>query len=348
MNTLNSDALLKEISSELPCGEDLEYDSAFIELCQEAQGKAEQQVGDAIIQAQEPAWRAVQKQAIELLSQTKDIRILTILIQAALHNDGFYGLRDGLSLLRNLLEQHWDNIHPELDKEDNNDPTMRINALATLYDGAVMLQPVRTTALVRSRVMGAFSMRDIAVASGEITPTGDTPPPEMSAIDAAFMEAGQEQLQETNDAITESIEQLQAIEKFVTDQVGSDQATSFSALVQELRHTQPIMAERLARHGVTCDPGETEENGNAGSDVGAATGATLSGEINSRKDVIRAMEKIEQYYKTHESSSPVPLLIARAKKLVPMDFIDIIQNLAPDGMSQVETIRGPEGEENNY
>jgi type VI secretion system protein ImpA len=37
----------------------------------------------------------------------------------------------------------------------------------------------------------------------------------------------------------------------------------------------------------------------------------------------------------------------RAKKLVPMGFIDIIKNMAPDGLSEIETIRGPEEDDDD-
>ncbi|MCR3811683.1 hypothetical protein K3Z95_26440, partial [Pseudomonas aeruginosa] len=40
----------------------------------------------------------------------------------------------------------------------------------------------------------------------------------------------------------------------------------------------------------------------------------------------------------------VPVLLKRAKTLVTADFAEIVRNLIPDGISQFETLRGPESE----
>jgi type VI secretion system protein ImpA len=64
------------------------------------------------------------------------------------------------------------------------------------------------------------------------------------------------------------------------------------------------------------------------------------GEISSREDVVRALDKISAYYERHEPSSPIPLFMARCKRLVMMSFIDIVRELVPDAISQVEVLKG--------
>ncbi|MCF6236921.1 MAG: hypothetical protein L3J70_11220 [Gammaproteobacteria bacterium] len=39
-------------------------------------------------------------------------------------------------------------------------------------------------------------------------------------------------------------------------------------------------------------------------------------------------------------SSPVPLLLQRTKRLVSMDFMEIVKDLASDGVQQVEKVMG--------
>ena len=63
-------------------------------------------------------------------------------------------------------------------------------------------------------------------------------------------------------------------------------------------------------------------------------------EINSREDVIRVLDKICQYYQRFEPSSPIPMLLQRSKRLVSADFMDIVRDLAPDALAQVENLRG--------
>ena len=55
----NPESLLQPISADAPCGQDMEYDATFLELDRASQGKAEQQMGDTIVPAQEPDWKDV-------------------------------------------------------------------------------------------------------------------------------------------------------------------------------------------------------------------------------------------------------------------------------------------------
>ena len=46
--------------------------------------------------------------------------------------DGWPGLRDGLALLRGVVEQYWETAFPRLDPDDGNDPTERLNIIAAM------------------------------------------------------------------------------------------------------------------------------------------------------------------------------------------------------------------------
>jgi type VI secretion system protein ImpA len=74
--------------------------------------------------------------------------------------------------------------------------------------------------------------------------------------------------------------------------------------------------------------------------TGDASGRALSGRITSNHDVLRALDMIINHYEQKEPSSPVPLLIKRAKRLVGRSFVDIIRDLSPDAMSQVQLVSG--------
>lgn len=343
MSSFDIDDLLREVSPDTPCGEDLEYDSAFGELERSAQGKAEQQIGDSIIEAEEPDWREVQKLSSALFSRTKDIRIAIYLVRASVKISGYLGLRDGLALLERLLQQYWDGVYPELDADDNNDPTMRINALVTLCDEQMVLKPLRQSPLVSSRMMGNFSLRDLAIAAGQLQPTDPSETIEMAAVNAAFMDADPEALQATTDAVNQSIEAINHIENFITEQVGVANAASFADLASVLKEAHQALSEQLAKRGIG-EPEAPEFIGDAEVTTTSASprkSAALSGEINSREDVIRALDKIQDYYNKYEPTSPLPILMERSKKLVNMSFMEIIQNMAPDGLSQIEAIKGP-------
>ena len=56
MSFTDTDDLLREVSGEDPCGEDLSYDSLFVKLEQAAQPWPEQLFGDSLIPAEGPDW----------------------------------------------------------------------------------------------------------------------------------------------------------------------------------------------------------------------------------------------------------------------------------------------------
>jgi type VI secretion system protein ImpA len=61
--------------------------------------------------------------------------------------------------------------------------------------------------------------------------------------------------------------------------------------------------------------------------------------------VIVTLDKIIDYYRANEPSSPVPLLLQRAKRLVSVGFIDILRDIAPDALAQAEMVTGASVEE---
>jgi type VI secretion system protein ImpA len=342
MPSINLESLLEPVSAEAPCGPDLEYDPAFLDLDRRSESKPEQQMGSTVVPAQEPDWNDVATRAIELLGKTKDLRIATKVARALLHTQGIPGFASALTLMRGLVEKFWDGFYPKLDPEDDNDPTFRVNILMGLCDGPTFIDRIRVIPLVSSRSFGRFSLRDMAIASGEIPPPAEGEPPKSSAIEGAFTECPVPELQATADAIRSALESLKAIEAFVAEKVGASSGTNFSKLTDVLRSADKIMAAQLARRGVGVPGAGTAEGATVGPDGTVIGGQSMTGEINSREDVIRVLDKICNYYERVEPSSPIPILLKRSKRLVSASFLDIVRDVAPDGLSQVENLRGKE------
>jgi type VI secretion system protein ImpA len=60
--------------------------------------------------------------------------------------------------------------------------------------------------------------------------------------------------------------------------------------------------------------------------------------------VRNALDKIIAYYSQNEPSSPVPILLVRAKKLVGADFVSIMKDMAPNGLENVRLVGGIESD----
>lgn len=344
MGTIDTGALLEPVGGDSPCGPDLEY-SGVMELERLAQGKPQRQIGDAVLPAEEPDWAAVRDTALELARRTRDLRVLVKLAQALVRTDGYAGLADAIGLIRSTADQFWDCLYPPIDPEDG-DPTLRVNTLLGLCDPDLVLRAVREAPLVQSRAVGRFSLRDLAIVAGALPPPEGRDPPTAAAIDAAFIDAGSEALAATAARVRAAMDDLRGTESLFTDRVGARAAVSLGPLLSLLKEADKVLAHQGARWG--AGGGEDEPAGHADAAVGgapAARGGTGMGELRSREDVVRLLDRICEYYRVQEPSSPVPLLLERAKRLVHMDFMAIVQDLAPGGMTEIQTIRGPAPEE---
>ena len=102
------------------------------------------------------------------------------------------------------------------------------------------------------------------------------------------------------------------------------------------------MSEHLTQRGVSEAEVSSEASIGAKNEApGSQTSAQpMTGQINSQEDVIRVLDMACEYFKQHEPSSPVPLLLQRAKRLVAKDFMEILRDLTPAGVTQAEEISG--------
>ncbi|HET6280294.1 MAG TPA: type VI secretion system protein TssA [Polyangia bacterium] len=335
MPSLEIESILAPVSADEPSGIDLEYDGEFAELERSAQGKPDRQIGSTIVPAEEPDWGLVQRQATALLGRSKDLRVAAQLTRALLRTNGWWGLAQGLGVLRGIVDRYWERAHPRLDPDDNNDPTMRINILTSVADGA-LVSAVRTTPLIASRTMGRFSLKDLEIALGEATPANGTEAASMNALEAAVMDCDLAVLEDTLAAVRGCTEALAGLEVAVAARVDSALSPTFGKLSALIHKAETFLgAKLLQRAPASAAGGVMDGTGNGA----AGQGAPL-GEIRSRQDVIRALDRICAYYEKNEPSSPVPLFMARCKRLVMMSFVDIVRELVPDAVAQVEVLRG--------
>lgn len=330
--------LLQPVSPASPCGDDLEYDAAFLELERAAQGQPERQMGDAVLPAAPPDWRQVRDLASELFGRSKDLRIANHYLRSAIALDGLAGLNQALQVVLELLRRYWDDLYPKLDADDANDPTFRINALAGIGAEPV-IQLLWEAPLIRSRAFGAVSLRAALNAAGLQRFASESLGLEQVA--AAFQDSDDEQRERCRATLAEAQASLLAIEGEVNQRVGSERGADLAPLKQLLRHAVQIVAEQVPQAPGPAEHTATDELTPA---AGGTPAARSGGEIGNRDEVLRTLDRILGYYARHEPSSPVPVLLNRAKSLVSADFATIVRNLIPDGFSQFEKLRGPEGE----
>ena len=356
---IDIESLLSEVSPEAPCGEDLSYDASFLALEDMLRSKAGGGVVEGVEEVtEEPNWREVREKSIELLRRSKDIRVVMYLVIASLRMDGLAGLRDGLALLQELLDRFWEHLYPKLDPEDNNDPLERINILQSLspetvsdQDPMKFKQRLAEVPMCNSPQMGRFSLRDIQVAKGEISVQGDggTAGSGMSVIDAAFQDTATDELLAASQTTEEAIEHVATITTVFSKNAAQGQTPDLSDFQSVLGNIHKCIQGYLAKRGYG-EAGEESAPADAEAAGGEAQkgGISLAGEIRSPKEALLAIEKVCQYFDRHEPSSPVPMLLRRAQRLVSKNFMDVIADICPDAMSHVEMIGGSSSSDSDF
>jgi type VI secretion system protein ImpA len=343
MSIVDVDALLEELAADAPCGPNLEYDPAFLELEQSALGKPEVQYGNTIVPAAPPEWKLVKKQALDLLGRTRDLRVAMPLVRALLALHAMPGFADGVRLLDRLVSERWDSVHPQLDADDDHDPTLRINSLAMLADTVTVIREVKETAFIQLPGLGPLTVRLLEQAAGEVPVPKGQPVVAQSSIDAALRDVPAEALVEAANAVTLAHDGIVNIEVALVRQVGTSRTINLDVLARQLRRMRDLLASHLP-HTEPSDamPDSSIPGASANGATAAPAAAPISGEIGSRADVLRMLDKILAYYQRHEPSSPVPMLIERAKRLAPKSFYEIMEELAPESVGQIKILRGPQ------
>ncbi|HEY4185936.1 MAG TPA: type VI secretion system protein TssA [Polyangia bacterium] len=341
MTSSELETFLAPVSAEAPCGVDLEagdrYDPAFTELERISQGKAEQQIGSTIVAAEEPDWKAVRRKATEILARSKDLRVACHLANAMLRTDGWSGFAVGLAVLRGFVERYWEQLYPALDPDDG-DPQVRITSFMSV-SGDQTVTALRSMALIASRTLGRFSVKDLEIASGDAQPDKNmTTPPTTASIDAVVMNCDLPALEETTNALRDCVEMLAGLEAAIAVHVETSRTPSFNKLAALLKKGHGFLAAKLAVRSPAA--AVASEGGGEVTEQTRPAGLSFSGGISSRDDVLKALDGIAAYYAKYEPANPIPIFMARCKRLVMMDFIDIVRELVPDALTQVEALQG--------
>ena len=334
--------LLQPIRDDSPCGENLD-DTPVLGMFDAYQlfGQTTLEPEPAIpgqpvpknpVKNRPPDWADIKGKALEALQKSKDLRLLAHLGTAVLRTDGLPAFARTVGVASHWLDSYWDQTYPLVDS----DGIPRQSALNCFCDPVAVVDGLRRTPLVDNRRLGRFSLRDVEIASGTLQPTDSESRPSSAQIDAAFDEMPLVELQALAASVKEASEALRRIDHKMRDEVGNEAAPSFEALWGQLTKVGQVVQQQLGRRPDAAAALDSP----AGEGAPLAAPAASIGAISSRADAIRALDAVSLFFQKTEPSSPVPLLLARAKGLVSKTFIEILADLAPSALEQVRAVGG--------
>lgn len=334
-------ALLEPISADQPCGENLEDSpllagfDAFRLFGQSRPPEAPPDPDDTEKERGKekppPDWGAIKSTAAETLARSKDLRVLTHLGAALLRTDGLPAFCETLTVAARWLETYWDGVFPPIDE----DAIARRNALNCFADPMAVVDRVWRTPLVASRQHGRFSLRDLDLASGFANPAASEARPDQGPIDAAFAEMPLEELAALEKSVSEAIAALNSIDAKMRSEGGPDVVPDFDPLTAHFVRMHRALRGYLAARGAAGADGAVE-----GAVGGGAVGGYGGGPVRSRDDAIRALDAVADFFRRNEPSSPIPLFLDRAKRLVSKDFLEVLADIAPEALSVARAAGG--------
>lgn len=330
---------LADLSEAAPAGENLELDPDFGALERAAQGdpKAEPPLP--------PDWKEAEKLAQSLLKRTRDLRVLTHLAVARLNRGSLPGFAEVLTQVRDQLEARWEQVYPRLDPEDDLDPTWRRNALSGLAAAGKVLRTLRDLPVATTRERTPLPWRDVAIFLGQLPVDPERPKLTEPAIRGAFTASAPERVAALREALGRAAQEAKNIPVAFEAKAGATSGPDLSPLHKLLTE----MEQGLQRFEVVEAAPEAEATaGAAGAPAVAATVVTAGGgnvraiaAVSRREDALYLLDLAAAYFRANEPSSPAPLLIDRARRLATLEFLDILRDIAPDGLRQAEVVAGP-------
>ncbi|OQP73869.1 type VI secretion system protein ImpA [Xanthomonas phaseoli pv. syngonii LMG 9055] len=335
---IDSEQLLQPVDDQAPSGPNLEYTPEFQSLEELARPRQERALGAGVLVPEAPEWRQVAESAEHLLLRSKDLRLGILLSIARLHQDGLVGWSSSVRLLRQLLERFWDDVHPRLDADEDNDPTERVNAIAALADSERTLTQLRNVRLFKGLHAGHFSLRDLRIVQGTLKRAADDPgeAPEPGAIDACLRDCPLDALLDLDAALAAAQDDIAAVAGLFAERTpgyGPELAPLTHDLGELRGFLRPYVSERSGSAAAATDDAAPSADNLSPSAPRAQT-------LEHPEDVRHMLDQLCDYYARREPSSPIPLLLRRAQRLVGLDFAALMRDLAPRGIDELQVVSG--------
>ena len=328
---VEASTLVTPVAQDHPCGEDLDESQPLVLASFDGYRLFGQMAPWE--KDKQPDWREIRDRALETLGKSRDLRVLANLGAAALHTEGLGAFGQTLDAAKTWLDTWWDQVYPRIDE----DAILRRNALNCFADRVAVVDGLRRTPLLAHRQLGTYSIRDIEIAQGHLTPGPDEPPRDPSQLDALLAALETENLTTIAGEVSAAIANFRAIEATMREHGGSEAAPDFTGPLQLLSRTKILLDGQLAARAPADAAGPAAEGG---VDGGARLAAVRSGPIGTRDEAMKTLDAVAAFFRANEPSSPVPLFIERAKRLVGKDFLAVLEDVIPDSVAQAKSVGG--------
>ena len=333
----NIDTLIAPIDgSHHGVGEDLIFDpriDAIVAARQEDDPLLAQ--GNWVTELKVADWDFVKNQCAELLSHTsKDMKLALWYVDALSHTDHLAGISQGLSLLQTLNDDYWLTMYPPLDGEEE---SMDIRAGLLSWFVKALTDDIKQLSLADTKVE-SYNYNYYLTARDHDKQRQQNPDSEtsnqltLSDYNHAIKNSSKAWQKTLMSNLNKVTEQWQALTDQLNDLMGMD-APVFAPVTDLLmalkQHLHPLLPEyadttnNISQEGVadtvnsTDDHESTKSNGNkslASTKIVTLTDFNPSNRDHqsNRRQALKLLAQIQEYFATNEPHSPVTFLLGRA------------------------------------
>lgn len=332
------DELMAPVAEDNVAGPDLSYD----EVRQQIESAFEAARLADIGEGETPDWPAVIRQIEEQSAQTKDAWLAVYLARAGARAQRLDKVATGIAYLAGMFETYWFEMHPSLEDYGFQGRKGPCESLVSIGE---FIGPLRRVVLVEHPRLGSFTCDDIErfAEEGESAENYGMFRAAIADLEADEVTAILDRLQEIRDSIAR-------VDAVLTDKADGDTGTNFAATYQTLDSVRRAFAQLtgVGDSGDSEDSSGDSASGEAVSGSSESGGGYKGGRIQSRSDVIKALDAIIDYYDREEPGSPIPVVLGRAKKWVDKDFLSILADIAPSSVDDARRVLSTSEESSGY
>ncbi|MDR2953158.1 MAG: type VI secretion system ImpA family N-terminal domain-containing protein [Treponema sp.] len=339
------------LEGENPAGENLEYDSIYMEMDSLAVSLPDSQMGESKIEGRGPDWKKLKENCYKLWGKTRDLRVASYLAIAETAAGCLEDCVAAFKLILFLVQDMWDALYPKLDTDDDNDPTERLNILAMLSpEPGAINDPIMFISIFRTlRLVPAlpYTLRDHLISINEFE-AADGAPVNPCLITGELQRIPLEAVEKQAALAQELKETVEAVCSAANEKMQGGYSLAMSSLVAEINKLKKFYSNCLqSAGGGEFSNGEGGDGAQGGALSSADESIPHAGNVNmasfvprTRSDALLLLRKGAEYFQRQEPNSPIPLLVNRALRFSEMSFIDLLEDIVPDALSQGKTILG--------
>jgi type VI secretion system protein ImpA len=322
---LDFDALLAPIAGDNPAGDGVPFtDRAKLDEFRTEIDPAQWAEDDPMRpkESRPPDWRGIIRLTQKTLTDaSKDLLIAARLTEALTRETGFAGLREGLRLMREMVEQCWDRLNPPIEDGDLEVRATPFYWLTDVDKGARFPHSLALVPLVwreegGQRIHYGWSAWDGA--SKDQVSQEDR--------DKAIRETPLEECETTGKAIDESVEACDLLSASLAERMSSA-APDLGAIRHVLTGCQGLMHQILRdkRPLATAEADIPSELG--GSGVESRGNGRMPA---TRAEAYRQLSQAAAVLREIEPHSPIPYLVQKAVELGGLPFPELMRALIRD------------------